>query len=257
MSNVIQFPVIAGIEIHTDDEGRFNLNALHKASGLAGHKKPSEWLRSKQVQELINELEGQSGNSRSAHKVINVVNGGTQQGTFAHELLVVSYAAWINPRFHLQVNQMFIDYKKGTLVPLQQPAQLSRLDILKIAIEAEQENERLSNQMEEQKPKLQALERLSGAEGDMCITDAAKQLQTAPRKLFRILSERQWIYKRAGSNHWVAYQGKIQQSLVSHKTYTIKKTDMFEGHDRIVQQVQITPKGLARLSELLSNEVAA
>jgi len=31
MSYVIQFPVIAGIEIHADDQG-LNLNTLHKAS---------------------------------------------------------------------------------------------------------------------------------------------------------------------------------------------------------------------------------
>lgn len=29
-------PVIAGVEINTDTEGRFNLNALHKASGKRG-----------------------------------------------------------------------------------------------------------------------------------------------------------------------------------------------------------------------------
>lgn len=31
-------PVICGIEITTDAEGRFNLNALHKASGKAEEK---------------------------------------------------------------------------------------------------------------------------------------------------------------------------------------------------------------------------
>ncbi|MCI2283553.1 hypothetical protein L3081_09320 [Colwellia sp. MSW7] len=29
MSNIIKFPQIAGIEITTDEVGRFNLNALH------------------------------------------------------------------------------------------------------------------------------------------------------------------------------------------------------------------------------------
>ncbi|OTA18172.1 hypothetical protein Xbed_03169 [Xenorhabdus beddingii] len=37
-------PVIAGVEITTDSEGRFNLNALHKASGAGESKKPSQWL---------------------------------------------------------------------------------------------------------------------------------------------------------------------------------------------------------------------
>ncbi|ENZ1875423.1 hypothetical protein ACGGXQ_002104 [Salmonella enterica] len=32
-ANAENLPVIAGVEITTDDAGRFNLNALHKASG--------------------------------------------------------------------------------------------------------------------------------------------------------------------------------------------------------------------------------
>ena len=52
-------PVIAGVEITTDAEGRFNLNALHKASGEGESKKPSKWLRTQQAQDLISELETQ------------------------------------------------------------------------------------------------------------------------------------------------------------------------------------------------------
>lgn len=35
-------PMIAGVEITTDAEGRFNLNALHKASGLGEGKTTSK-----------------------------------------------------------------------------------------------------------------------------------------------------------------------------------------------------------------------
>lgn len=111
MSNIIQFPVIAGVEITTDEHGRFNLNALHRASGLGDHKAPNQWLRHKQAKELIDELESQTANSQSAQSAVNVVNGGTTPGTFAHELLAIEYAGWISPKFQLLVNQTFIDYK--------------------------------------------------------------------------------------------------------------------------------------------------
>lgn len=39
-TNSNSLPVVAGVEITTDAEGRFNLNALHKASGESDHKKP-------------------------------------------------------------------------------------------------------------------------------------------------------------------------------------------------------------------------
>ena len=41
MKNVIQLPVIARVEISTNIEGRFNLNALHRASGGQKRDGPS------------------------------------------------------------------------------------------------------------------------------------------------------------------------------------------------------------------------
>lgn len=117
-------PVIAGVEITTDAVGRFNLNALHKASKTGKEKAPNEWLRLKQTKELIAELEAnllkniQTGDSRPAQKSVNVVNGGTSPGTFAHELLAIEYAGWISPSFRLQVNQTFLDFRTGKLAPV-------------------------------------------------------------------------------------------------------------------------------------------
>lgn len=104
-------PVIAGVEITTDEHGRFNLNALHRASGLGDSKKPSEWMRTKQAQELIAAFVSQSGNPRFGP--INAVKGGNAPGTFAAEELAVSYAGWISPAFQLDVNRTFIAVRKG------------------------------------------------------------------------------------------------------------------------------------------------
>lgn len=118
-----QTPVIAGIEINTDEYGRFSLNAIHKASGSLPHKKPSQWTRRAEALELIDELtqgadlhlapENQGRDLGLAP--IESYHGGKHPGTFAHELLAISYAGWISPRFQLQVNQTFIDYRTGKL----------------------------------------------------------------------------------------------------------------------------------------------
>lgn len=120
MNNVAKnsLPVIAGIEIITDDAGRFNLNSLHKASGQGSHKRPSKWMATEQSKELIAELESQSPNMGFAQEVIKIVKGGFKPGTFAHELLAIEYAGWISPAFRLQVNQTFIDYRSGKLLPV-------------------------------------------------------------------------------------------------------------------------------------------
>ncbi|QTL40972.1 KilA-N domain-containing protein [Xenorhabdus budapestensis] len=112
-------PVVVGVEIPLDELGRYNLNTLHKASGEGKSKTPNKWLETKQAKELIRQLEAkllktfQTPNSGSAQKVINVINGGMSPGTFAHELIAVSYAGWIRPDFQLDVNQAFIDFKSG------------------------------------------------------------------------------------------------------------------------------------------------
>ena len=105
-----KLPVIAGVEITTDTEGRFNLNTLHRASGTGESKEPNKWLALKSTAELLAELEATAESFGSA---INVTKGGNAPGTFAHELLAISYAGWISPKFQLEVNQVFLNYRTG------------------------------------------------------------------------------------------------------------------------------------------------
>ena len=67
--------------------------------------------------------------------------------------------------------------------------------------------------------------------------------------IFNLLSQEQWIYKRAGGQAWLGYQAKIQQGLVEHKVTTVERTD---GSAKTVEQVRITPKGLTKLAHQLS-----
>lgn len=124
MSNVIQLPVIAGIEIPVDEHGRFSLNALHKASGGAKKDGPSYWLGLESSKKLINELNKQT-------TVISVVSTeGRSGGTYAHEILAVEYAGWISAKFRILVNQTFIAYRRGELPPIE-PKQESLTPVAK------------------------------------------------------------------------------------------------------------------------------
>lgn len=91
-----------------------------------------------------------------------------------------------------------------------------------------------------------ALDRIAKSDGSLCITDAAKTLQIAPKVLFKFLRGHGWIYSRAGSAADVAYQSKLQAGLLEHKTTTVERSD---GSERTVTQVRVTPKGLARLAK--------
>ncbi|HAG2283331.1 TPA: KilA-N domain-containing protein [Salmonella enterica] len=71
-------PVICGVEITTDAAGRFNLNALHKASGSEKKNGPSYWLALESTKQLIVELEKQTT------EISVVTVEGRNGGTFAH-----------------------------------------------------------------------------------------------------------------------------------------------------------------------------
>lgn len=243
-------PVIAGVEITTDAEGRFNLNALHKASGAEKKNGPSYWLALNSTAQLIDELENQTT------EISVVKKEGRNGGTFAHELLAVSYAGWISPAFQLQVNQIFIDYRTGKLaasaadpmIALNDPAFL-RGTLLTYT----EKVLTLESQVQEMKPDVDALHRIAKSDGGTCITTAAKDLRIRPKDLFAYLGANGWIYRRAGGKSWLAYQSKIQSGLLEHKVTVISRGD---GSEKTVEQVLVTPKGLAKLSQLLTQQAA-
>jgi phage antirepressor YoqD-like protein len=96
-------------------------------------------------------------------------------------------------------------------------------------------------------PKVAALDRLTQADGSLCLTDAAKNLGMAPRKLTAWMSAEKWIFKRAGGAHWIAYQPRLQSGVLEHKPTTLTRPD---GSEKITEQVRVTAKGLAKLAEV-------
>ncbi|WP_302409596.1 KilA-N domain-containing protein [Comamonas kerstersii] len=88
--------------------GLFCLNDLHKASGRNKNHRPGEFLRNEQTKALIAEIE-------TAEIPAVFSKEGRTGGTYACRELVIAYAAWINPAFHLKVLRAFLE----TSVPAQ------------------------------------------------------------------------------------------------------------------------------------------
>ncbi len=101
--------------------------------------------------------------------------------------------------------------------------------------------------LQQAQPVIDAHEILLNAEGSLCITDAAKTLQMRPKELFAWLSEHRWIYRRKGSA-WIGYSAMLVAGFLEHKITTITRTD---GPTRVMEQVRVTPKGLARLARVI------
>jgi len=100
---------IAHTEIRQLD-GLYSLNAIHGSSGNNEKHRPSKFLRNKQTQDLITQIE-QTPNMGFALKTKAGGTGGSN--TYACKELVYAYAMWISPKFNLMVIRAFDALQTG------------------------------------------------------------------------------------------------------------------------------------------------
>lgn len=99
--------VVAGVVISKDQDGRFCLNDLHKASGGEDRHVPGYWLDNDKASELVAELETTG--------IPVVKKTGRNGGTYVCRELVYAYAMWISAKFHLEVIRTFDALATGKL----------------------------------------------------------------------------------------------------------------------------------------------
>ncbi len=99
--------------------GLYALNDLHKAAGGEEKHRPGYFLDLEKTKELANEI------SKAGIPALNTVKGGKAPGTFASRELVIAYAAWISPAFHLKVIRVFLD----SIAPANTPPALPAPDL--------------------------------------------------------------------------------------------------------------------------------
>ncbi len=85
----------------------YSLTDLHRASGGEQKHKPVLFLSNQQTKELISEIEIESKVGIPT-SVVKTVRGGKNPSTYACEELMLAYAMWISPKFHLVVLRAFL-----------------------------------------------------------------------------------------------------------------------------------------------------
>ena len=94
-------------------ENLYALNDLHIASGGKSKHQQSNFVRLDTTKALIAEIE------KDNQHALKIIRGGNFQGTYACEELVIAYAMWISPKFHLIVLRAFLAMHRN------QPQQLA------------------------------------------------------------------------------------------------------------------------------------
>ena len=151
-----------------------------------------------------------------------------------------------------QARQYFIECERRAKQPT---GELSRLDLLQMAMDAEKQRIALESRNKELEAPAKSWENLAAPGGDYSVSAAAKVLSRDPNieigrdRLFAHMKNLGWIFKTSGKRaHWEAYQDKgIKTGRLVHKLgggFINEKTGEWE---QASPTVRITPKGLHEL----------
>lgn len=245
--------VVADIAIRQDQDGRYCLNDLHKASGDEKLHQPSNWLRTDQTKSLVKELTDPQNRGSEQNQPLKVYKGGDGwQGTFVRRELVYAYAMWISPSFHIKVIRGYDTMV--TQAPAVDLASMSRLELIKYAIAVEEKRLDAKRRVEELRPGAELLDRIAAAEGAFSLHGTARILQQGPNNFCAWLHELGWITRRSPNGRYIASPEKVEAGLLRNgvlppkrKTQSQPEPDGGKKHDRVI----VTPKGLALLGLIL------
>ncbi|WP_462188744.1 KilA-N domain-containing protein [Acinetobacter baumannii] len=161
--------------IRQDENGRYCINDLHKASGGEERNKPKFFLENKKTQELVQELT-EGGNPTSP---VEVIRGGLNQGTYVVKELVYSYAMWISAKFNLKVIRTFDQVVNASKQP-QIPQTLS--EALQLAADQ-------ARQLELAAPKVQYFDRVADTKNLLNASQVGKKVGMSAVKLNQYLAD--------------------------------------------------------------------
>lgn len=77
------------------------------------------------------------------------------------------------------------------------PVELSRMELIQLALAAEQENQALKDHVAVLEPKAQALDTIADTSNTYCIRECAKTIGIKESELIQLLIDKKWVYRDA------------------------------------------------------------
>ena len=130
------------------------------------------------------------------------------------------------------------------------PVELSRMDLIQLALAAEQENQTLKNHVAVLEPKAQVMDVIADTVNTYSIRDSAKTIGIQESKLIDFMLKKRWVF-RENSRHrrLCAYAQRVEQKVMVNKVSQV--IACVEG-DKVYTQARITAFGLTRLTALVA-----
>ena len=130
------------------------------------------------------------------------------------------------------------------------PVELSRMELIQLALAAEQENQALKDHVAVLEPKAQVMDVIADTVDTYSIRDSAKTIGIQESKLIDFMLKKHWVY-RENSRHrrLCAYAQRVEQKVMVNKVSQV--IACVEG-DKVYTQARITAFGLTRLTALVA-----
>ena len=230
------------------ENGKVYANATEMAKSF--NKRTSDWLNTKQSNELITSLSAVTGIPATGLVVVN--QGGINQGTWMHEDVALLFAQWLSPDFYILCNSKIKELLKQGYTTLDN---INRKELARMILEQEEEKERLTEQnrlqerqLKEAAPKIEYFEKALSSTGTFTATQIAKEFGWGAETLNRKLKELGVQYKQNGQ--WIFYAKYDGKGYTKSVTRTFTRTDGTTGSQ---MQTVFTEKGRKFIHELLNS----
>ncbi len=196
------------------------------------------------IRNMLDSLDGSLLN-HEYYQILTDERGYTSE-ILLNENLSINLVTGYNPTLRLRMVQHWQELRK--------PKELSRMELIELAMQAERERIALENKVEQLQPKADAYEILSGAKGSVSIRVASGELKVPEKKLIQWLLDNDWAYREGNrtDGKLLPHAHRKEQGyleLVSVVTYNT-------GEAVARSQTKVTQKGLARLAQIFSKNRA-
>ncbi|MCZ2084784.1 MAG: phage antirepressor KilAC domain-containing protein [Flavobacteriales bacterium] len=178
----------------------------------------------------------------SDYQTIDLVSNGNPTKDFA---LSLDFAKRLSMMARTEkgehARKYFIECEKVAKNPLQN---ISRIDLAKMIIESEEENQRLQIELKENEPLVVFAKALQISEHNILIGELAKilkqnNIEIGQNRLFIWLRDHSYLI-RSGEQYNLPTQKSLELGLFEVKTTTINNPD---GSVRVTKTTKVTPKG--------------
>lgn len=196
------------------------------------------------IRNMLDSLDGSLLN-HEYYQILTDERGYTSE-ILLNENLSINLVTGYNPTLRLRMVQHWQELRK--------PKELTRMELIELAMHAERERIALENKVEQLQPKADAYEILSGAKGSVSIRVASGELKVPEKKFIQWLLDNDWAYREGNrtDGKLLPHAHRKEQGyleLISVVTYNT-------GEAVARSQTKVTQKGLARLAQIFSKNRA-